>query len=61
MFAFFGLPIQDSQKIDLFKQEARLVGHCHSVNVSSDGIGFGNLDSMLGSIERLKKLELQCE
>ena len=38
-----------------------MVGSYHLMNLSCEGIGFGNLDSMLGSIDKLKKFELQCE
>lgn len=37
------------------------IGNLSALNVNSEGIGFGNLDQMLSSIDWLKKLEINCE
>ncbi len=61
MYSFFGLPNLDQNKLEQFKSDAKTVGNYHLVNVHSDGIGYGNLDMMLSSIDRLKKQEIYCE
>lgn len=44
MFIFLGLPTQDKSKIEIFKNDMKNIGNCSSVNISPEGIGFGNLD-----------------